>query len=86
MRAVLAVALALGVAACDGAPSCEAVADHVLALVSKSNSKLLVADRAALIENCKAESGSNARMRACIVRATSLEDVKGCELRSALGR
>lgn len=85
MRRALVLVLVLGAAACDDTPSCEAVADHVIALVGKSNSTVSVADRASLVKNCKAESPGNAKMRACVVRATSLDEAKACELRAALG-
>jgi len=87
MRRALVLVLVLGgAAACDDTPSCEAIADHVLALASKGSSTVSVVDRAALVKNCKAESPGNAKMRACVMRTTSLDDAKGCELRAALGK
>ncbi len=87
----LALALVLGLlgpAGCgDAPPSCEAVADHVAAVAAKRlGSTVEVVDRASLIRNCRAEAGGNAAMRRCVVRATTLEDIKGCELRAALSR
>jgi|JI10StandDraft_1071094.scaffolds.fasta_scaffold24332_5 hypothetical protein len=84
--AALALGL-LGASACDDPPSCEAVADHVAAVAAKRlGSTVEVVDRASLIRNCRAEASGNAEMRRCVVRATTLEDIKGCELRAALGR
>lgn len=87
--AVVVAAIALGLLAggCDDPPSCEAVADHVAAVAArKLGSTVEVVDRASMIRNCQAEAKTNGAMRRCVMRASTLEDIKGCELRAALGR
>ncbi len=86
MKYVLALYGVLAASACDDAPSCEAVADHVRELQSKGGSTLKVADRDELVKNCEAESPGNEQMRVCVMKAKTLEDAKGCELRAALGK
>lgn len=85
---VLGVLSVLGAGACgDAPPSCEAVADHVAAVAAKRlGSTVEVVDRASMIRNCRAEADANAAMRRCVIRATTLEAIKGCELRAALAR
>jgi hypothetical protein len=76
----------LAITGCDDTPSCEALADHVLELQSKESSTVSVAARETMIANCKAESPGNRRMRQCVMKATSLVEAKGCELREAVGK
>ncbi len=85
MRAAIVSLILL--AGCGDDPTCEALADHVTALAAKDRgATVTVADRAALIRNCKAEAASNRAMRRCVMKATTLVDAKECELRAAFGR
>lgn len=86
MKHLLAVYLVLAVAACNKAPSCDAVADHVQELQAKGGSIVVVADRAVIVRNCEAESPGNERMRSCVLKARSLDEAKVCELEAALGK
>lgn len=80
--------LTLAVAACgDDTPSCGAVADHIAAVAARTGGATMkVADRAELVRNCEAERGGNAAMRRCVMAADTLDAIKQCELRAALGR
>jgi hypothetical protein len=86
MKFLLALYLPLAAAACNHAPSCEAVADHVRELQAKGGSTLEVVDRAVLVKNCEAESPGNEEFRSCVLKAKTLEDAKGCELAAAFGK
>lgn len=75
------------VAACgDSSPSCAQVADHVTTLAQKQRAggTITAVDRDALLRNCEREQGSNARMRTCVLAATTLAEAKQCELAAAV--
>ena len=84
MKHVLALCGVLAVTACNSAPSCSAVVDHLRQLQAKGGSVVDVSDRAVLVKNCEAESPANEGMRTCVMNAKTLEEAKGCELEAAL--
>lgn len=82
----LVLAATLAVACGDSDPTCEQVADHVVALVKAGGAGVEVAPRDALVRNCKAEASTNAAFRRCAIKATDLAAAKACELQAALRR